>query len=254
MNQHGHPGLLRLYGQYFFEWNKEMAKDLVFKDAIVYEARIFRQFVITGFQRMRGRQLSVSTIGTAPDSSPIQDDPTDSERTVVTFIKPAKPNPPSPETTIQVDSRGPGSSDFSRNWTFPTGSPGASGETDANSTVPESPTPRPAAERIMPYRPPHARNSASASNSRGQRGRLGRQNRQSAGSSLSRNPPPTYYAPHATAHNVRSSSDPDPFGMGRSVAPASQRSSSDAYRTIPNIYPSIFDGMRPPRGPDAEKK
>jgi hypothetical protein len=263
MNQHGHPGLLRLYGQYFFEWSKEKSEELVFKDAIIYEARIFRQFIITGFQRNRGRQLSISTIGTAPSSSPIQDDRADSERTIVAVTRPVfrLPRPVSPETGIQISPqtselvpRASGSTDFARNWTFPYGSPGMSGQTIANSSVPESPTPRPAAERIQPYRPPHARNAAGLSDARLQRGRGSRQSRQFAGSSMSRMPPPTYYAPHATAHNIRSSSDPDPFDANRPMAPASQRSISDFHRPISNIDGSIFDGIRAARGPGAAKK
>jgi hypothetical protein len=127
--------------------------------------------------------------------------------------------------------------------------------TTSHSTASESSVPHSAAERVQPYRPPHARASAGTStagpsNSRSQRGRESRQSHQSTISNMRRMPPPTYYSPHTTAHNIHSSSDPDPFSATSPVAPPS-RSVSDASRPAYKIEGSIT--MRP-RGPGHAKK
>lgn len=255
MNQHGHPDILRVYGMNFFEWNEEVAKRMIFTDANIYEARLFREFLITGFQRMRGRQTSTSTIGTAPSTPPSpDDDDASSERTVVNVFHPARGNRVLPVTPTREDTRATSYPDFARNWTFPMGPSVRFEHTDSTDTVvPETPTRLPATERIQPYRPPHARNATSGGNARNQRGYQRRRDELSSGSAMNM-PPPTYYAPHATAQSVRSSSDPDPFGGARPMALISHRSNSDAHRANSHVRSSIFSRIQGSRGSGAGRK
>lgn len=244
LNKHHHPGLLRIYGRNFFEWSDEEANTRVFRDAIIHEARLYRQFLITGFQHMHGRQSSISTIGTAPRSPPSTDDQSvDSECTVIAPVsKKDRSVSPTRRKSAKLGTHSPRDpQDFVRSWIFPPGLP-VSGNADPNSHMPDTPAPRSSSEQVLPYRPPHVRHGAAANNSRQQLGSLLRQIRQSNASNISHGSAPTYHAPHSTAQNVRSSSysyNQTP-GMGH----PNPRSRSDACNEISNIQSAVFEGFR----------
>ncbi|KAJ5670676.1 uncharacterized protein N7477_006039 [Penicillium maclennaniae] len=68
-NRHTNPNWIRPYGQQLFVWGEEAAKRKTFAEAIAYELGVFRSIIIAG-HRNNGHHSRVSSIGTAPPSSP----------------------------------------------------------------------------------------------------------------------------------------------------------------------------------------
>ncbi|KAJ6027862.1 hypothetical protein N7499_001320 [Penicillium canescens] len=83
-NRHTHPKTRRLFGRYFFQWEDEPCKNILFKDAIDYEMCILRQFIITGFRDYHEipRHDSDYSIGAPPDSPTASERSIDSQRTI----------------------------------------------------------------------------------------------------------------------------------------------------------------------------
>ncbi|KAJ5484268.1 Nucleotide-binding alpha-beta plait [Penicillium expansum] len=247
LNKHTHPEIERIFGRFWFEWDDGVARNKVFKDAIIYEASVLRKFIITGFQQLHRRKSSISTIGTAPGSSPTYSiTSVDSQRTIsVSHSASVNPSPASQESsTVSVTSNTTSSlREHGNDWNVP-GIPCASSQRlDADQYLPDTPTHRPHAS-APPYRPPHQR-PADQTKSRNQSVSWRMPQTQEApatGSTQSHaEMRPMYRAPHPTAQNVRSSSDP--FGPVPSIAPASHRSRSDATR-LSNIDRRVFDELR----------
>lgn len=225
-NKHGHPDIERIFGMFWFEWDHEVARKLVFKNAITYEAGVLRKFIITGFQHLRRRTSSISTIGTAPHSSPNHSiSSLDSERTI-SAMHSGSVNRPAPQQAYTLSSAGGITSNFRRlghDWNVPGNSRGGSRAIDTDQFPPDTPTRQPR-RSVQPYRPPHSRFATSSSTPYDQAENWRVPQDQTRTS---------YYAPHPTAHNVRSSSDP--FGPLPSAASNNQRSRSDASRQMANI-------------------
>lgn len=258
LNKHTHPEIERIFGRFWFEWDDGVARNKIFKDAIIYEASVLRKFIITGFQQLHRRKSSISTIGTAPGSSPTHSlASVDSQRTIsISQSVSVNPNPASQESsTVSATSNMPSSlHEHSNDWNVP-GNPHASSQRlDADQYLPDTPTHRPRAS-VPPYRPPHQR-PADQTKSRNQAVSWRMPQAQEvlvAGSTQSHTEiRPVYRAPHSTAQNVRSSSDP--FGPVPSIAPTSHRSRSDATR-LSNIDQRAFDELRAAgRGTRSAKK
>ncbi|KAJ5427394.1 hypothetical protein N7465_002464 [Penicillium sp. CMV-2018d] len=240
----------QMFGTSWFEWSDEAARKKVFKDAIIYEASVLRKFIITGFQQLHRRTSSVSTIGTAPDSSPTQSVASvDSQRTIsVSHNRSVNPGPSYQEASTVSASASMVTRDVQgvnilRDAASPRGSY-QQPDTD------QSHLPRPS---VLPYRPPHQR-PADPTKPRNQSvsWRMP-QEAHVAGSTQSQAvTQPVYRAPHPAAQNVRSSSDP--FGPVPSNAPPSHRSRSDATR-LSHIDRQAIDELRAAgRGPRPSKK
>ncbi|KAJ5932042.1 hypothetical protein N7516_006531 [Penicillium verrucosum] len=258
-NKHTLPELERIFGRVWFEWDNDVARKKVFKDAIIYDASVLRKFIITGFQQLHRRQSSVSTIGTAPDSSPTQSIASvDSQRTISVSHNPSvNPGPAYEESSIVPASSNMPSSfpEYGNTSNVPGNPHGSSQRLDADRVLSDTtPTHRSHAS-IPPYRPPHQR-PADSTTPRNQsfNWRMPQtQEAHAAGSTQSQAVVQSVYrAPHPTAHNVRSSSDP--FGPVPSTAASSHRSRSDATR-LSNIDRRAFDELRAAgHGPRPAKK
>ena len=68
-NRHINPNWIRPYGQQLFAWGEEAAKCKTFAEAVAYELGVFRSIIIAGHGN-DGSHSRVSSIGTAPPSSP----------------------------------------------------------------------------------------------------------------------------------------------------------------------------------------
>lgn len=68
-NRHTNPNWIRPYGRQLFAWGEEAAKSKTFAEAIAYELGVFRSIIIAGHGN-DGNHSRVSSIGTAPPSSP----------------------------------------------------------------------------------------------------------------------------------------------------------------------------------------
>ncbi|KAF7518781.1 hypothetical protein PCG10_010558 [Penicillium crustosum] len=258
INKHTHPEIERIFGRFWFEWDEDVARKKVFKDAIIYEASVLRKFIITGFQQLHRRQSSVSTIGTAPGSSPTQSVASiDSQRTISGSHNPSMNTVPTYQesSTVSASSNMASSLPEHGNTLNVPGNPrGSFQRLNADQYLPDTATHRPQAS-AAPYRPPHQR-SADPTKPRNQSvsWRLPQsQEAHVADSNQSQDViRPVYRAPHPTAQNVRSSSDP--FGPVPSIAPAGHRSRSDAAR-LSNIDHQAIDELRATgRGPRSAKK
>jgi hypothetical protein len=226
VNEHHDPRINRIFGRFWFDWHEDAARRMVFKDAITYEAGVLRKFIITGFQHVRGRKSSISTIGTAPDSSPNSSDiALDSERTTsVTQSSSVDPSPASQQTLsfVTIDDL---TSSFRRSGhdsDLPSTTRGGRSHGNITNQLPDTPT-RPPRVSVGPYRPPHTR-TASGTGTACDQGNTWRMPHSQ------QHPRPGYYAPHPTAHNLRSSSDS--FAPLPPVTQPSQRSRSDATRNM----------------------
>lgn len=246
-NKHTLPELERIFGRVWFEWDNDVARKKVFKDAIIYDASVLRKFIITGFQQLHRRQSSVSTIGTAPDSSPTQSIASvDSQRTISVSHNPSVKGPAYEESSIvSASSNMPSSFPEHGNTSNVPGNPhGSSQRLDADRVLSDTTlTHRPHAS-IPPYRPPHQRPADSTTlHNQSVNWRMPQtQEAHAAGSTQSQAVVQSVYrAPHPTAHNVRSSSDP--FGPVPSTAASGHRSRSDATR-LSNIDRRAFDELR----------
>ncbi|KAJ5952900.1 Nucleotide-binding alpha-beta plait [Penicillium vulpinum] len=233
INKHTHPEIEQIFGKFWFEWDDNVARNKVFRDAINYEATVLRKFIITGFQQLHKRKSSISTIGTAPGSSPTHSvTSVDSERTIsASRGASVDPSRASRETSI-------GQAGNNRNV------PGTSRVSSQriDEYPPDTPTPRPRAS-AAPYRPPHQRDPSVATKPRNFSWRLSQSEEVPvAGSTHGQSPiRPIYHAPHQTAQNVRSSSDP--FGPVPPVPRTGHRSRSDATR-LSNVDHKAFDEIR----------
>ncbi|KAJ9491009.1 hypothetical protein VN97_g2225 [Penicillium thymicola] len=247
-NKHTHPELERIFGRFWFEWDDDVARKMVFKDAIIYDASVLRKFIITGFQQLHRRKSSVSTIGTAPGSSPTQSIASvDSQRTISVSHNPSvNPGPTYEESSIvSASSNMPSSFPEHGNTSNVPGNPhGSSQRLDADQVLSgTTPTHRPHAS-IPPYRPPHQRPADSTTlRNQSVNWRMPQtQEAHAAGSTQSQAVVQSVYrAPHPTAQNVRSSSDP--FDPVPSTAAPGHRSRSDATR-LSNIDRRAFDELR----------
>ncbi|KAF4766814.1 hypothetical protein HAV15_010553 [Penicillium sp. str.  len=258
INKDVHPDIELIFGRFWFEWDDDVARKKVFKDAIIYEASVLRKFIITGFQQLHRRQSSVSTIGTAPHSSPTQSVASvDSQRTISGSHNPSvNPGPTYQESsTVSASTNMPGRLPEHGNTLNVPGNPrGSFQRLNADQYLPDTPTHQPQPSAV-PYRPPHQR-PADPSKPRNQSvsWRLPQtQEAHVAGSTQSQDViRPVYRAPHPTAQNVRSSSDP--FGPVPSIAPPGHRSRSDATR-LSNVNRQAFDEFRAAgRSPRPAKK
>ncbi|KAJ5365636.1 Nucleotide-binding alpha-beta plait [Penicillium concentricum] len=252
INKHTHPEIERIFGRFWFEWDDEAARNTIYKDAANYEASVLRKFIITGFQHLHKRNSSISTIGTAPpDSSPTHSTTSvDSERTIsASRSRSMNPSAASQQGSSFSTARNmPGSVDDGNNWNAPGHTRGISQRLDADQYLPDTPTRR-APPSVRPYRPPHHREVSEAARD----WRMPRAQQAPAAASSENQAPvrPIYRAPHLTAHNVRSSSDP--FAPGPSVAPSSHRSRSDAAR-LSTVDRQAFDDLRAARRGKAAQK
>lgn len=258
INKHTHPEIERIFGRFWFEWDDDVARNKVFKDAIIYEASVLRKFIITGFQQLHRRKSSVSTIGTAPGSSPTHSIASvDSQRTISGSHNPSvNPGPTCQESSTVSASNNMASSlpGHGNTLNVPGYPRGSSQRLNTDQYLPDTPTHRPRAS-VPPYRPPHQR-PADPTNPRNQSvsWRVPQtQEAHAVGSTQSQAViRPVYRAPHPTAQNVRSSSDP--FGPVSSIAPPGHRSRSDVTR-LSNIDRRAFDELRAAgRGPRSAKK
>lgn len=258
VNKHTHPEIERIFGRFWFEWDDDVARKKVFKDAIIYEAGVLRKFIITGFQQLRRRKSSVSTIGTAPGSSPTQSVASvDSQRTISASHNPSvNPGPAYQESsTVSASSNMASSLPKHGNTLNVPGNPrGSFQRLNADQYLPETSTHQLHAS-AAPYRPPHQR-PADPTKPRNQSvsWRMPQTQEAHAGGSTQSQDviQPVYRAPHATAQNVRSSSDP--FGPVPPIAPPGHRSRSDATR-LSNIDRQALDGLRAAgRGSRSAKK
>ncbi|KAJ5824842.1 Nucleotide-binding alpha-beta plait [Penicillium robsamsonii] len=234
INKHTHPEIERIFGRFWFEWHDDAARATIYKDAINYEASVLRKFIITGYQHLHKRNTSISTIGTAPASSPTHSTTSfDSERTI-SASRTASMNPGTASregSTISTARDMTGSVERGDNWNIPGSTRASSQRLDADQYLSDTPTRR-APPSVRPYRPPHQRDvSQSAHNWRMPRA----EDAPAASSNENQGPVrPGYRAPHATAQNVRSSSDP--FAPGPPVAPSNHRSRSDAAHLSASGY------------------
>ncbi|KAJ5283006.1 hypothetical protein N7497_001831 [Penicillium chrysogenum] len=256
-NKHTHPEILRIFGRSWFEWDEDVARKKVFKDAIIYEASVLRKFIITGFQQIHRRKSSVSTIGTAPGSSPTHSVASvDSQRTISQSHTGSMNPSPAPQGTSTVSTAsnitsGPSNHDANRN--VPGNPRRLSRQLDADQHLLDTPTHRPRAS-VPPYVPPHQRSDTAKARKPSVTWRMPQtQEAPAVGSAQGQTDfQPVYRAPHATAQNIRSSSDP--FGPGPSIAPSSHRSRSDAAR-LSNFDRQVFDELRAAgRGTRSAKK
>ncbi|KAJ5143524.1 Nucleotide-binding alpha-beta plait [Penicillium bovifimosum] len=208
VNEHHDPRLERIFGRFWFDWQGDAARQMVFKDAIIYEAAVLRKFIITGFQHLRRRTSSASTIGTAPYSSPNPSEVSapDSERTIsVTQNISVDPSPAFQQTSnlATIDEF---TSRFyipGQDTNVPSGTTRVGSQGDITNELPVTPTRSPpvAAER---YRAPHARTVSVTRTARdhGMQGNWRMPHSQEQ-------PRPGYYVPHSTTdYKLRSSSDP----------------------------------------------
>lgn len=103
-NRHTHPEVRRLFGRYFFQWEDEPCRSILFKDAIEYEMCILRQFIITGFRDYHGipRHDSDYSIAAPPDSPTTSERSIDSQRTISAIPRaaPAHPASATPELIL----------------------------------------------------------------------------------------------------------------------------------------------------------
>lgn len=256
-NKHTHPEIERTFGRFWFEWDDDVARNKVFKDAIIYEASVLRKFIITGFQQLHRRKSSVSTIGTAPGSSPTHSHTSvDSQRTIsVAQSGSVDPSPASQESsTVSAASNMTRSlREHGHNRNVSGNSRGSSQQLDADQYLLDTPTHRPRPS-VPPYIPPHQRSDTTKSGKQSISWRMPQtQDAPAAGSTQSQaDIQPVYRAPHPTAQNVRSSSDP--FGPVPSIAPTGHRSRSDATR-LSNVDRQAFDELRAAgRGTRSAKK
>ncbi|CAG7960199.1 unnamed protein product [Penicillium nalgiovense] len=256
-NKHTHPEILRIFGRFWFEWDDDVTRKKVFKDAIIYEASVFRKFLITGFQQIHGRKSSVSTIGTAPGSSPTHSVASvDSQRTISQSHTGSVNPSPAPQGTSAVPTAsniasGPRERGTNRN--VPGNPCRLSQQLDADQYLLDTPTHGPRTS-IPPYVPPHQRSDSAKARKPSVTWRMPQtQEAPAVGSAQGQADfQPMYRAPHATAQNIRSSSDP--FGPLHPVAPSSHRSRSDAAR-LSNIDRQAFDEFRAAgRGTRSAKK
>ncbi|OQE42224.1 hypothetical protein PENCOP_c004G05083 [Penicillium coprophilum] len=250
INKHTHPEIERIFGRFWFEWHDDVARDTLYKDAINYEAGVLRKFIITGFQHLHKRNSSISTIGTAPASPTHSLTSNDSERT----ISASRTGSMNPSIATQEASTFSAPGDMARsvedgnNWNVPVNTRGNSQPHVSNQYLPDTPTRR-VPPSVRPYRPPHQRNVSGSTHN----WRMPQiQETPVAGPSQSQDRTrPAYRAPHATAHNVRSSSDP--FAPAPSAGPTSHRSRSDAAR-LSNFNHRVFDEwLAAGRGKPAKK-
>lgn len=235
LNQHGHPEIERIFGMFFFEWHDDAAREMVFKDAISYESNVLRKFIITGFQHLRRRTASISTIGTAPVSPDHSVSSLDSERTIPASHSGSVNPGPVLEPTSAIPTVGDITGRFHRlghDWNVSGNPHGGSRGLVTDQFALETPT-RQARPSVQPYRPPHSRASTAPKVYHEQADNWRTPRTESR---------PVYYAPHSTAHNVRSSSDP--FGPAPPVAPTSKRSRSDATRQMPILDRQAHDASR----------
>ncbi|KAJ5787785.1 Nucleotide-binding alpha-beta plait [Penicillium paradoxum] len=228
-NKHTHPQIERIFGAAWFEWTDSVAYEMKWDAAISYEKNVLRQFIITGFQNLRRRQSSISTIGTAPDSPDGSVRSLDSERTISAINSDSVNPSPAPDHISTLPAAG-----YLTGGAHPVGH-GRNVSVDVHRDFfgmvthqyPMSGLPtfqhRPS---VPPYRPPHSRVSVEQVDN----WRMPHEGRSA------------YHAPHSTSHNVRSSSDP--FGPGPSVFPASQRSRSDATRQMTSRDRQVSDSVR----------
>lgn len=252
----------RLFGPNLFEWSEKASPTVLFRDSVNHESRMFRHFMITGWQSINQRNSSLSSIGGPPqsqegDSESVDNESVISDRTVITAINrnrtPAPPSaPPAYRRTgpayrrARVAHARDESQSFSRNWTFP-GAPAE--QTTRAPPIPieqETPTRRSRAPRVRPYRPPQLRNSASERNPFLEGGGTGDRGHRMSLSLESLGPPPTYRMPHTTAHNVRSQSYSYPVDQGPVLPPNPQhsRSHSDVFHEFSQIDSSVFGSLR----------
>ena len=68
-NRHTDPTWIQPYGQQLFAWDDKTALSKTFADAVTYEMGVLRSLIIAGFGNS-GSHSRVSSIGTAPPSSP----------------------------------------------------------------------------------------------------------------------------------------------------------------------------------------
>ncbi|KAJ5342165.1 Nucleotide-binding alpha-beta plait [Penicillium brevicompactum] len=269
-----------LFGPNFFEWSDNASPKILYKDSVAHESRMFRHFIITGWQRLNQREASISTIGGPPQSShagdneSLDNESVDSDRTVMTRVhKPKTPAPPPaapayrktgpPYRRARVPHARDNSESFSRNWTFPNRQADEPMPANPGPIEQETPTRRPKGDRARPYRPPQLRNSLTERDPFVEAGPSeDRSHRKTF--SLESLAPPTYYMPHATAHNVRSSSYSYPAPQGSTLAPDPQHNRaqselfrearSEMYREINQIESSVFDIMRESYADELQRK
>ncbi|KAJ5171092.1 Nucleotide-binding alpha-beta plait [Penicillium coprophilum] len=250
INKHTHPEIERIFGRFWFEWHDHVARETIYENAINYEAGVLRKFIITGFQHLHKRNSSISTIGTAPASPTHSLTSNDSERT----ISASRTGSVNPSIATQEASTFSAPRDMARsvedgnNRNVPVNTRGNSQPLVSDQYLPDTPTRR-VPPSVRPYRPPHQRNVSE----RTRNWRMPQiQEAPVAGPSQSQDQiRPTYRAPHATAHNVRSSSDP--FAPAPSAGPTSHRSRSDAAR-LSNFNRRVFDEwLAAGRGKPAKK-
>ena len=246
LNQHTHPEIERIFGRFWFEWDDGVARNKIFKDAIIYEASVLRKFIITGFQQLHRRKSSISTIGTAPGSSPTHSlTSVDSQRTIsVSHSGSVNSGHASQDSSTVSATRNMPSSlhEYANNWNVPGNFRGSSQQLGVDQYLPDTPTHRPRASAPA-YVPPHQRPDSTKSRKQSVSWRMPQLHEATAvGSTQSQGEiRPMYRAPHATAQNVRSSSDP--FGPVPPLGPSSHRSRSDATR-LSNIDRQVFDEFR----------
>ncbi|CDM27316.1 hypothetical protein DTO013E5_4468 [Penicillium roqueforti] len=246
LNQHTHPEVERIFGRFWFEWDDDVARSKIFKDAIIYEASVLRKFIITGFQQLHRRNSSISTIGTAPGSSPTHSlASVDSQRTIsVSHSGSVNSGRASRGSSTVSSTRNMSSSllELTNNWNISGNSRESSQRLDSAQYLPDTPTHRPRASAPA-YVPPHQRPDSAKSRKQSVSWRMPQLQEATAGGSAQSQGDirPIYRAPHATAQNVRSSSDP--FGPVPSLGPSSHRSRSDATH-LSNIDRQVFDEFR----------
>ncbi|KAJ5194421.1 Nucleotide-binding alpha-beta plait [Penicillium cf. griseofulvum] len=241
INKHTHPAIERIFGRFWFEWHDDAARVTTFKDAVNYEATVLRKFIITGFQHLHKRNSSVSTIGTAPGSSPTHSHTSaDSERTV-SASRTGSANPAESSALSASSVMTSSIPEHGSNWSVPGNTRGSSQRLDADQYL-SGTSSRQAPPSVRPYRPPHQRDVSETTRKQSANWRMPRtEEAPAAGSSKSQDRTrPVYRAPHATAQNVRSSSDP--FAPVPSTAATSHRSRSDAAR-LSNIDRQAFDEL-----------
>ncbi|CAG8890419.1 unnamed protein product [Penicillium egyptiacum] len=242
-NKHTHPEIERIFGRFWFEWEDDVARNMVFKDAIIYEASVLRKFIITGFQQLHRRKSSVSTIGTAPGSSPTHSlASVDSQRTISQSHTGSVNPSPAPQESSTASAASNRLREHGNNWNVPGNSRDISQRLDADQYLLDTPTHRPRAS-IPPYIPPHQRSDSAKPRKQSVTWRMPQTQEAPAVDSTQGQAEirPVYRAPHTTAQNVRSSSDP--FGPVPSIAPSSHRSRSDAAR-LSNLDRRVFDELR----------